>query len=72
MNRYLSEEHNLLVEEVRAFAQESIAPIARSADESKDFPWDKAQLPIVSFFSVSAVIASSAVAHSTFAADAPS
>ena len=40
MNRYLSEEHNVLVEEVRAFAQESIAPIARSIDESKDFPWE--------------------------------
>ena len=40
MDRYLSEEHNVLVEEVRAFAQESIAPIARSVDESKEFPWE--------------------------------
>ena len=40
MHRYLSEEHNCLVQEVRAFAQESIAPIARDADESNEFPWE--------------------------------
>ena len=40
MHRYLSEEHNDLVEEVRAFARESIAPNARKADESQEFPWE--------------------------------
>ena len=40
MHRYLSEEHNDLVEEVRAFARESIEPNARDADESMDFPWE--------------------------------
>ena len=40
MHKYLSEEHNDLVDEVRAFARESIAPNAREADESQEFPWE--------------------------------
>ncbi|MCH6587589.1 MAG: acyl-CoA dehydrogenase family protein [Proteobacteria bacterium] len=40
MHRYLSEDHNCLVHQVRAFAREAIAPIARDADESKEFPWE--------------------------------
>ena len=40
MHRYLSEDHNCLVHQVRAFAREAIAPIAREADESKEFPWE--------------------------------
>ncbi len=40
MHRYLSEEHKSLVEEVRAFARDVIAPIARAADESTEFPWE--------------------------------
>ena len=40
MHRYLSDDHSSLVEKVRAFTRESIAPNAREADESMEFPWE--------------------------------
>ncbi len=40
MQIYLSEAHIELVKEVRAFAEEVIAPVAREADEASEFPWE--------------------------------
>jgi alkylation response protein AidB-like acyl-CoA dehydrogenase len=40
MQIYLSETHIELVKEVRAFAEEVIAPVARELDEASEFPWE--------------------------------
>ena len=40
MQRYLDENHIRLQEEVRAFARERIAPIARELDKRQEFPWE--------------------------------
>ncbi len=40
MDRYLSDGHREFQEEVRAFAEEFIRPIAREADEQSRFPWE--------------------------------
>lgn len=39
MHPFLTEDHLSLVDEVRAFAQEEIVPIARECDEKAEFPW---------------------------------
>jgi alkylation response protein AidB-like acyl-CoA dehydrogenase len=39
MDRYLTPEHHELRELVAGFAREQVAPVARSHDESGDFPW---------------------------------
>ena len=40
MDRYLSEAHQRFQEEVRAFAQEVIRPVARELDHRSEFPWN--------------------------------
>ena len=40
MQIYLSETHTELAKEVRAFAEEVIAPVARESDEASEFPWE--------------------------------
>ena len=40
MDLDLTSEQRLLVETVRQFARERIAPIAAAHDESGEFPWD--------------------------------
>ena len=40
MNPYLDPEHTRLRDEVRAFALEHIAPIARHIDRTQTFPWE--------------------------------
>ena len=40
MDIYLSPAHVELAEEVRSFATEAIAPVAREADEASEFPWE--------------------------------
>ena len=40
MDRYLSQAHVELAREVRAFATEVIAPVAKDADEANEFPWE--------------------------------
>jgi len=40
MDRYLSPEHVRLQEEVRAFAEEHIEPVARELDAESRFPWE--------------------------------
>jgi butyryl-CoA dehydrogenase len=40
MDRYLSEAHQRFQEEVRAFAQEMIRPVARELDHRSEFPWN--------------------------------
>jgi len=40
MDRYLTDHHREFQEEVRAFAQESIRPVARALDEKCEFPWE--------------------------------
>jgi len=40
MDRYLSDEHVALREEVAAFAREKIEPVARELDEECRFPWE--------------------------------
>jgi butyryl-CoA dehydrogenase len=40
MDRYLNDEHRRFQEEVRAFAQETIRPLARELDERARFPWE--------------------------------
>jgi butyryl-CoA dehydrogenase len=39
MDRYLTPAHHELRESVAAFAREAIAPVARTHDESGEFPW---------------------------------
>ena len=39
MDRYLTSEHRELRETVATFAREAIEPVARTLDESGDFPW---------------------------------
>jgi butyryl-CoA dehydrogenase len=39
MDRYLNEGHRQFQEEVRAFAQEAILPVAGELDERAEFPW---------------------------------
>lgn len=39
MDRYLSEAHQRFQEEIRAFAQEVIRPVARELDHRSEFPW---------------------------------
>ncbi len=40
MDRYLTDAHRELREEVAAFARESIVPVARELDETCRFPWE--------------------------------
>ena len=40
MNRYLDSEHVELQEQVRRFATEFVAPVARELDEEARFPWE--------------------------------
>ncbi|MFQ5538224.1 MAG: acyl-CoA dehydrogenase family protein [Gemmatimonadota bacterium] len=40
MERYLNAQHLTLRNEVRAFAEEAIAPVARELDERSEFPWE--------------------------------
>jgi alkylation response protein AidB-like acyl-CoA dehydrogenase len=40
MDRYLTDQHRELQEEVRAFAREAIGPVARALDEEAKFPWE--------------------------------
>jgi alkylation response protein AidB-like acyl-CoA dehydrogenase len=40
MDPYFTKAHNELREEVRAFADQEIAPVARELDEQSRFPWD--------------------------------
>jgi len=40
MDRYLTAEHVRLQERVRAFAEETIDPVARELDETGAFPWE--------------------------------
>jgi butyryl-CoA dehydrogenase len=40
MDRYLTDGHRDFQEEIRAFAQDSIAPVARELDEAARFPWE--------------------------------
>jgi butyryl-CoA dehydrogenase len=40
MDRYLTEEHCRLRDEVRDFAQEKILPVARELDRRAEFPWE--------------------------------
>ena len=44
MQRYLDENHIRLQEEVRTFAKERIAPIARELDERQEFPWENVKV----------------------------
>jgi butyryl-CoA dehydrogenase len=39
-DRYLSDEHRMLRDTVREFAQAEIAPVARELDRENRFPWD--------------------------------
>jgi len=43
MDRYLTGEHRALQAQVRAFATESIVPVAREMDERSEFPWETVQ-----------------------------
>lgn len=40
MDRYLNEAHHALVREIRGFAEEAIAPVARELDHASRFPWE--------------------------------
>ncbi len=40
MDRYLNDEHRALLREVRGFAEEAIAPVARELDQASRFPWE--------------------------------
>jgi len=40
MDRYLTDEHVSLREQVNRFAREAIVPVARELDETGEFPWD--------------------------------
>jgi alkylation response protein AidB-like acyl-CoA dehydrogenase len=40
MDRYLSAQHVRLREQVRSFAREAVAPVARELDEAATFPWE--------------------------------
>jgi alkylation response protein AidB-like acyl-CoA dehydrogenase len=40
MNPYLNDDHLKFVREVRGFAREAIAPVARDLDRTSTFPWD--------------------------------
>ena len=40
MDKYMTAAHVELAEEVRSFATEAIAPVARAADEANEFPWE--------------------------------
>ena len=44
MDRYLTSEHLELRESVARFGREAIEPVARSLDESADFPWETVKL----------------------------
>jgi len=40
MDRYLTDRHREFQEELRAFAEEEIRPVARTLDEKAEFPWE--------------------------------
>jgi alkylation response protein AidB-like acyl-CoA dehydrogenase len=40
MDRYLNDDQRALVREVRGFAEEAIAPVARELDHASRFPWE--------------------------------
>lgn len=44
MDRYLTDEHREFQEEIRAFAEEKIRPVAGILDEKAEFPWDNVKV----------------------------